>query len=260
MNYQNHTYRTWMRALKYFDDQDLDRSLYVFEMISRSPKIFFNLGMIQTGLGDYQSAVDCFQAAVTDESASVVEYFQLGAILFSLEEYESAHKNFSIAFLLMGDRSHIDCQEAGLNYCLYSCEILFNRAMCLLHLGKFDEGTETLSDAREKQEYPSQIPCSLEVFSIPALREDGSYGSPRRADYWTVFQVPNGTLYCPVPQASDRMSQSSDYKLENIPSSPTESMPSITGESSSSESHSSARKSPFKLFKIVKRRSPHLFK
>ena len=222
------------------------------------------MGMVQAGLGDYPSAVDCFQAAVSDQSASPVEYFQLGALLFSLEDYEHAHQNFSVALLLMGGRSRIDYQEAGLNFCLYACEVIFNCAICLLHLGRFDEGTETLSDAREKQEYPSQIPCSLEVFSIPALSEDGGYGSATRADYWKVFQVPNGTLYRPVTQDSDTKSQRPSCKLESIPSSPTEYLPSIT-EESSSDTHSAPRSlrspfKPFKLFKIGKQRSSPFFK
>ncbi|POV96582.1 hypothetical protein PSHT_15053 [Puccinia striiformis] len=267
MNCQSYTNRTWMRALKHFDNQDLDHSLYVFEagpfvMISRSPKIYFNMGMLHTGLGEHPSAVDCFRAAVSDEAASAVEFFQLGALLFSLEDYELAHQNFSVALLLMNGRSHIDYREAGLNFCLYSCEVLFNCAMCLLHMGKFDEGTETLAHAREKQHYPSQIPCSLEVFSIP----DAGYGSSTRADYWTVFQVPNKILYRPVTQASDTTSHSPGSSkvgsiLSSPSTSPTEYLPSITDNSSSNETISTSRReSPLKLFKMVKQRWPIFFK
>ena len=103
---------------------------------------------------------------------SPVEFMQLGLLLFWLEKYEVAYENFSIALLvriylffdifrehnpppprykliffpigdspcphkhtqLMDGHSHIQYQNVGLNFCLYASEILFNSAMCLLHL------------------------------------------------------------------------------------------------------------------------------
>lgn len=252
MSSQINPKRTWVRALKYFDSNDLDRSLYAFEMIPRTPKMYFNLATIHTLLDDRESALDCLKSAVSDDSASPVEYFQLGAMLFALEDYERAHKVFSVTFLLMAGQLHIDYNDAGLKFCLYSCEVLFNCAMCLLHMGNFEEGTSVLREARDHQEYPSQVPCSMEVFSIPESQETPNQGSPSRADYWTVFQVPRGMLYRPVNSATPIYTNSS-CQTKDTQASPTDSS-SIGETSSSHESHETLgyRKPPFDTHKIFR--------
>ncbi|PLW23715.1 hypothetical protein PCASD_16765 [Puccinia coronata f. sp. avenae] len=158
--------------------------------------------MIHLSLNDHRSALESFQQSVRRDKStqpSPLEFMQLGVLLFWLEKYELAYENFSVALLLMDGRSHIQYQNVGLDFCLYASEILFNSAICLLHLGKFDEGIERLGEALAKQEYVDQIPRPLDVISaIGEEDEEGRSGTRARADYWRLFQVPKGTLYRPI--------------------------------------------------------------
>jgi neutrophil factor 2 len=46
----------------------------------------------------------------------------------------------------------IDYEQLGLKFRLYSCEILFNRGLCYLYLGKTDQGMgDFTSSQKEKQ-------------------------------------------------------------------------------------------------------------
>lgn len=47
----------WVEALKYYDDQNYDKALEIFEKNADTSKLWFNVGMIYATLGEHERAV-----------------------------------------------------------------------------------------------------------------------------------------------------------------------------------------------------------
>lgn len=90
----------------------------------------------------------------------------------------------------------IDYTQLGLDFKLYSCQVLFNRALCYLELGEHDLGmTDMWRATREKQ---TQAHDMLDQ----ALRDKGQD--------CTVFTVPQGVLYRPA-ESKVKNAKKKDY-------------------------------------------------
>lgn len=90
----------------------------------------------------------------------------------------------------------IDYTQLGLDFKLFSCQVLFNRALCYIELGDMDQAMGDLWRAtREKQTKAHDI-------LDQALRDKGRD--------CTVFTVPHGVLYRP-PESKVKNSKKKDY-------------------------------------------------
>ncbi|KAG8726665.1 hypothetical protein FRC12_023192 [Ceratobasidium sp. 428] len=90
----------------------------------------------------------------------------------------------------------INYEQLGLNFRLYTAEILFNRGLCLLNLGRRDEGLADLQAARKEKATPEH-----EVIE-DAIRDQG--------DGYTVFSIPVGIVFRPNPNKIKNL-QAKDY-------------------------------------------------
>jgi tetratricopeptide (TPR) repeat protein len=71
---------------------------------------------------------------------------------FLLTDYQEALANFNEALLYLRGNNLIDYEQLGLKFRLYSCEVLFNRGLCYIYAGQFEEGMQDLNfAAKEKQ-------------------------------------------------------------------------------------------------------------
>jgi hypothetical protein len=50
---------SWVEALQYYDNQDYEKALEIFEQNADTSKIYFNIGMIHATLGEHERAVSC---------------------------------------------------------------------------------------------------------------------------------------------------------------------------------------------------------
>jgi len=90
----------------------------------------------------------------------------------------------------------IDYTQLGLDFKLYSCQVLLNRALCYIELGEIDLGmTDLWRATREKQTKAHDI-------LDQALRDKGQDS--------TVFTVPQGVLYRPA-ESKVKNSKKKDY-------------------------------------------------
>lgn len=90
----------------------------------------------------------------------------------------------------------IDYTQLGLDFKLYSCQVLFNRALCYLELGEHDLGmTDMWRATREKQTKAHDL-------LDQALRDKGKD--------CTVFTVPQGVLYRPA-ESKVKNAKKKDY-------------------------------------------------
>ncbi|EIW70575.1 hypothetical protein M231_04434 [Tremella mesenterica] len=176
---------TWAAALKAYDEQDFDTALSCFERIGDTSKICWNMGIILATLGRHEEAVEKFIEATSLDGYLTVAYHQAGVSNFMLGRYEAAHKDFEDALLYMRGNQTINYEQLGLNFRLYSAEVLFNCGLAKIYMGQVDSGIQDMRDAASQKQSPEHGVID------DAIRDQGR-------DY-NVFSVPVGVLFKPAP-------------------------------------------------------------
>ncbi|QIW95375.1 hypothetical protein AMS68_000893 [Peltaster fructicola] len=174
---------TWVTALAAYDNNEFDNALNCFKSIADTSKILFNIGIIHATLGEHTDAVDCYQRAVQLDQYLAVAYFQQGVSNFLLGDFEEALANFNDTLLYLRGNNHIDYEQLGLKFKLYSCEALFNRGLCYIYLQQKDAGLQDLIFAAREKVVPDH-----DVID-EAIKE--------QAEGYTVFSIPVGVVYRP---------------------------------------------------------------
>ncbi|KAI8974023.1 hypothetical protein BD414DRAFT_498900 [Trametes punicea] len=187
---------TWAAALQAYDAEDFEKSLELFSQIADSSKILTNIGLIYATLGEHEAAVEQFTAATELDQYLAVAYFQCGVSNFLLARYDAAYNDFSSALLYLRGNQFINYEQLGLKFKLYSAEVLFNRGLAQIYMGKMQEGLADMEDARREK-------ATEEHGVIDDAIQD-------RGEGYTVFSIPVGVLYRP-PQKKLEGSKARDY-------------------------------------------------
>ncbi|GAA5897353.1 hypothetical protein JCM6882_001865 [Rhodosporidiobolus microsporus] len=188
--------QTWANALVAFDKQDFDGALGLFEQIADTSRIFFNLGLIHATLGGHEQAVAFFDQAVSLDPFLAVAFFQSGVSQFLLGRFAEAKRDFDEAYLYLRGNDLIDYEQLGLKFKLFSCEILFNRGLASIYLGRIDEGMRDLFVSQREKRSP-------EHDVIDEACAD-------RGEGYTVFSVPVGVLFRPAQTKLENL-ETKDY-------------------------------------------------
>ncbi|CAG8492000.1 3650_t:CDS:10 [Diversispora eburnea] len=186
----------WGAAVKAYDEQDFNLAIETFESIADSAKFHFNMGLIYATLGEHEEACRSYKKSVKLDLYFAVSYFQKGVSHFLLGEFEKALANFNDALLYLRGNMLIDYEQLGLKFRLYSCEVLFNRGLCYLYLGKTEQGMGDFAYAsKEKQtEEHNVIDEAIQV----------------QGQGFTVFSIPVGVIYRP-PEGKLKNVKTKDY-------------------------------------------------
>ncbi|KAJ1733007.1 hypothetical protein LPJ61_001770 [Coemansia biformis] len=137
----------WHQAVEYFDLQDYDSSLEIFRTIADSAKIHFNIGLILGRKGDHNAAIEAYSRALGLDQYLVVAYFQRGVARMVQQQNADALSDFNNALKYLRDNEFIDYTQIGLNYKVYTCEVIYNRALCFFCLGQEEDAQADLADA-----------------------------------------------------------------------------------------------------------------
>jgi len=174
---------TWAAALKAYDEEDFEKSLDLFSRIADSSKIFTNMGLIYATLGEHEAAVEKFIEATTLDNYLAVAYFQCGVSNFLLARYDLAFKDFEEALLYLRGNQAINYEQLGLKFRLFSAEVLFNKGLSQIYLGRMEEGLADMQEATKDKATDEHNVID------DAIRD--------RGEGYTVFSIPVGVLYRP---------------------------------------------------------------
>ncbi|WWC62247.1 uncharacterized protein I303_104843 [Kwoniella dejecticola CBS 10117] len=183
----------WSNAIKSYDSQEFEESIAEFRKIADTSKILWNIGIILATLGNHKEAIEHFYQATGLDCYFAVGYHQAGVSNFMLGNYAAALKDFEDALLYLRGNQTINYEQLGLDFRLYSCEVLFNCGLSKIYLGQVQDGLSDLNEARTQK-----VIKEHEVID-DAIRDQGR-------DY-NVFSVPVGVLFKP-----------SQKKLKNLAS------------------------------------------
>ncbi|KAI8137150.1 hypothetical protein BJV82DRAFT_547468 [Fennellomyces sp. T-0311] len=173
----------WQHACEAFDSKDYDSALRAFYNMADNAKMHFNIGLILASVEDHERAIHAYSTAISMDPFFAVAYFQMGVSQFVLNHMEAARQAFDSAFQKLRGNPIINYQQLGLAFRLYSCEVLFNRGICQLYLGKIDAGLTDLYHAQK-----SKMTEEHEVID-QAVRDRGKG--------YSVYSIPPGVLYRP---------------------------------------------------------------
>ncbi|KAF8950001.1 hypothetical protein BGZ46_004809, partial [Entomortierella lignicola] len=191
-----HELDQWNEGVIAFDQGLYEDALDIFQPIADSAKIHFNIGVVFATIGEFEEASRAYEEATKLDQYLAIAYFQNGVANVALENYEKALTCFHEAYLYLRGNMVIDYTQLGLEFKLYSCQVLYNRALCYIELNQMDLGMSDLWHAsREKQTKDHDI-------LDKALQDKGQD--------CTVFTVPQGVLYRPA-ESKVKNSKKKDY-------------------------------------------------
>jgi len=187
---------TWASALASYDAEQFDEALELFSSISESSKILTNMGLIYATVGDHETAVKHFQLATDADPYLAVAYFQCGVSNFLLQRFHLACKDFEDSLLYLRGNQSINYEQLGLKFKLYSAEVMFNKGLSQIYLGKHNAGMADLAKASADQATIGHLVID------EAIRD--------RGEGYTVFSIPVGVLYRPS-ESKMRNTKQKDY-------------------------------------------------
>ncbi|KAJ1966435.1 hypothetical protein GGI12_000079 [Dipsacomyces acuminosporus] len=175
----------WHQAVEYFDVQNYNAALDLIKPrgIADSAKIHFNIGLILGRKGDHSGAIDAYTTALSLDKYLVVAYFQRGVARMVLQQNKEALNDFNDALTYLRDNDCIDYSQIGLEYKVYTCEVLYNRALCYFCLGNEKGAHSDLEQAgtRASEERHSWIKKALSSSGMDC----------------PLYCVPRGVIYRP---------------------------------------------------------------
>lgn len=123
-----------------FERGDLNATVDGFNTITEcGSRISFNLGVIYASIDRHEDAIVSFTNATIQDPYLAVAFVQLATSQWMMGDYDSAIEALSNAYLCMRGNLSIAYAQLGLDYTLFSFEILFNRILCYLTIGKWDD-------------------------------------------------------------------------------------------------------------------------
>ncbi|ORY03906.1 hypothetical protein K493DRAFT_334129 [Basidiobolus meristosporus CBS 931.73] len=186
----------WQMAAKAFDEKQYEHALELFECVGESAKTFFNIGLILSTLNEHESAVRAYTSALQLDQYFAVAYFQKGVSNMILKDFEAAFEDFNDALLYLRGNLYIDYAQLGLDFKLYACEVLFNRALCYFYLDEDALGMNDLLAAQKEKQIPKHYIIDKAI--------------DNKAQDCGFFTIPRGVLYRPC-ESKIKNSKKVDY-------------------------------------------------
>ncbi|XP_063792305.1 NADPH oxidase activator 1 isoform X2 [Pseudophryne corroboree] len=187
--------KCWNEGVLAADQKDLDSALQHFTCIDDPPsKIWFNIGCIHILKGDLENALQAYSQCVAKDNCLAVGFFQRSYVHFKLERYEKALTDCHLALAQLRDNSVIDYKQLGLRHLLYSWEVVYNTAVILSYLGKWEKAQEKLNEAFRC--LPGET---------GSLRLDVALTQIQRQVLLQPMGVPEGELFRPRKQEVDQL-------------------------------------------------------
>ncbi|PWA03485.1 hypothetical protein BB558_000358 [Smittium angustum] len=137
----------WTIAVNHYDNGELDQALSIFMKIADSAKVHFNIGLILSQKGEHEKAIQAYKTALSLDQYLSVAYFQKGVANMIIQNNSEALNDFVDSFLYLRGNDYIDYSQIGLNYKIFACEVLYNRALCQFCLGDIKDAQKDLKSA-----------------------------------------------------------------------------------------------------------------
>ncbi|XP_069603778.1 NADPH oxidase activator 1 [Ranitomeya imitator] len=187
--------KCWHQGVLATEKSDWDSALKSFTSIEDPPsKIWFNIGYIHVLRDDFLSALQAYSQCVTKDPCLAVGFFQRSYVHFKLKWYEKALADCHLARAQLRNNSVIDYKQLGLNHLLYTWEVLFNTAVILCYLGKWESAQQAMNEA------VIWLPGDIKNAKLEAAQDQ-----IRSRQLLQPIPIPDGKIFRPRKQEVERL-------------------------------------------------------
>ncbi|KAJ3020255.1 hypothetical protein HKX48_001081 [Thoreauomyces humboldtii] len=181
----------WVEGVRAFETKDFDRSLDLFLAIADTSKIHFNIAMAFINMGSLNDAIAALGRSVACDPFLAVSYFMRGVCFYNANALEESLADFNDALTYLRGNTQIDYAQLGLSFKLFSCEVSFNRGLCLAAMGQVDEAFKDFDDAAR-----SRPPASESSQDFANIDEAMKLGD-RAPEFLGPYSVAPDVVYRP---------------------------------------------------------------
>ncbi|XP_074858766.1 neutrophil cytosol factor 2 [Carettochelys insculpta] len=160
------TIRLWNEGVCATDRKDWEAALDAFTSVQNPPsKLCFNIGCIHLILGNLTEAEQAFTRSINCDKHLAVAYFQRGTVFYRKENYELAIEDFKEALAQLRGNQLIDYKILGLQFRLFSCEVLYNIALNYAKLEDWRRAEEhlTLATGMKSEPWHNKIDRAMQA-------------------------------------------------------------------------------------------------
>ncbi|KAG5367999.1 NADPH oxidase activator 1 [Yarrowia sp. C11] len=151
---------TWLKGVELYSKGDYAPALKQFNQLINSPeysgevsKLAHNIATVYYKMEDHERATKWFVTALQKDPYLCITHFLFGQCLFDQEKYSEAAKEWDKCLEYMRGNTWINYQPLGLNFTLYSCEVMFNKSMAKIYSGDILPGVADLSRAGKEHKW-----------------------------------------------------------------------------------------------------------
>ncbi|XP_035871127.1 neutrophil cytosol factor 2 [Phyllostomus discolor] len=155
----------WNDGVLAADKKDWKGALDAFSAIQDPhSRICFNMGCIYTIQENLAAAEKAFSRSINRDKHLAVAYFQRGMLYHQMEKYDLALKDLKEALTQLRGNQLIDYKILGLQFKLFSCEVLYNIALMHAKKEEWKKAEEQLALAMSMKSEPrhSKIDKAME--------------------------------------------------------------------------------------------------
>ncbi|XP_075690902.1 NADPH oxidase activator 1 [Rhinoderma darwinii] len=183
--------KCWHEGVLAAEKKDLDSALKIFTSIEDPPsKIWFNIGCIHLLREDFLNALEAYSQSITKDPCLAVGFLQRSYVHFKLKLYGKALCDCHNAVSQLRNNSVIDYKQLGLHHLLYTWEVLYNTAVILCYLGKWESAQEKIEEAvrwlpgeiRSAKVEAAQAQIQSRHLLEPIHIQDGEIFRPRKQE------------------------------------------------------------------------------
>ncbi|XP_045694692.1 neutrophil cytosol factor 2 isoform X2 [Phyllostomus hastatus] len=164
----------WNDGVLAADKKDWKGALDAFSAIQDPhSRICFNMGCIYTIQENLAAAEKAFSRSINRDKHLAVAYFQRGMLYYQMEKYDLALKDLKEALTQLRGNQLIDYKILGLQFKLFSCEVLYNIALMHAKKEEWKKAEEQLALAMSMKSEPrhSKIDKAMECIWKQKLYE-----------------------------------------------------------------------------------------
>ncbi|XP_044162206.1 neutrophil cytosol factor 2-like [Bufo gargarizans] len=187
--------KCWHHGVLAAEKNDLDAALKNFTSMEDPPsKIWFNIASIHLLKEDFLSALQSYSESVTKDPCLAVGFFQRSYVHFKLERYEKALADCHMAMAQLRNNSVIDYKQLGLHHLLYAWEVLYNTAVILCYLGKWESAEQKIDEA------VTRLPGEIRNAKLEAAQ-----AQIRSQHLLQPMHIPDGEIFRPRKQEVEQL-------------------------------------------------------
>ncbi|KAL5483803.1 hypothetical protein EMCRGX_G020218 [Ephydatia muelleri] len=181
----------WQKGVDRAAEAKYDEAIACFsEMAEPGARIFFNIASMYLKLGDLKNAKKNLDKCLEKDPHHALAYFQRGCLSLQTESYEDALSDFELAEKNLRGNVLIDYKQLGLQYKLYSCEIMYNKAYVYAQTGRRSDAQEEMEKASAMSEKSSENRHKIISAALDDMRAGKRFLPYRLPKSCTVFCPP----------------------------------------------------------------------